>query len=140
MDLTYPSMKIDDKNIFFLDGAGALLSAFSTGVVLPFFYQWTGIATSISSPLALLGLGLAIYSLSCFWFVKRTKPIMLLGIIFANLFYCLLALIILLTVPEITNWGRAFFFVEILLLAGVVLIESVVYRRSFGYKPQPDIA
>lgn len=57
---------------------------------------------------------------------------MLSGIIFANLFYCLLALIIMFTLKEITYWGKAFFFVEACILVGVVSIESVVYRRYFG--------
>lgn len=123
-------MRIDAKNIFLIDGSGALLSSLSTGVVLPYFYQWTGIPTSMSSPLAVLGLMFAIFSWSCFWFVKKTKPWMLSAIIFANSFYCLLVLTLMITHNEINLWGHVFFAGEIFILAGVIFVECLVYRRE----------
>jgi hypothetical protein len=124
-------MKIDDRNIFLLDGAGAVLSATSTGLLLPFFYPWTGIPMSVSRSLAWLGLAFAIYSFSCFWFVKKTRPAMLLAIIGANSSYCVLSIVTAFTVSQITFWGKSYFLAEALLVFGVVVLETRVYRRSF---------
>ena len=58
--------------------------------------------------------------------------LMLFTIILANSFYCVLAMIIMLSLCGITLWGRAFFLVEILLLIGIVFLELAIYRRFFG--------
>ncbi len=125
-------MRINEKNIFLIDGAGAIVSALSTGIVLPLFTQWTGVPASISLPLALLGLLFATYSLSCFHFVKQISPAMLLAIILANIFYCVISIIIIFARDEITLWGRAYFLGEIVILGVLVLVESTVYRRTFS--------
>lgn len=124
-------MKLNERNIFLLDGGGAVLSAVSTAVILPLFYPWTGVPTSVSFPLALLGFAFAAYSFSCFALVKKTKPAMLMAIICANLFYCVLSMVIIFNLGGITPWGRAYFLIEALIVIGVVLVESMVYRRHF---------
>ncbi len=124
-------MKINERSIFLVDAVGATLSAFCSGIFLPYFLQWTGVPISVSTSLALLGLAFAIYSWSCFLFVKRIQSWMLLAIIAANLSYCVLSSLILFLQTGITFWGNAYFVGEILIVAGVVLIETSVYRRSF---------
>ena len=123
-------MKLNERNIFLLDGAGAIVSAFSNGIILPMFYQWTGVAPSVSTPLALVAGVFATYSLSCFFLVKKTKPLMLLAIMIANLCYCLVSIGLLFSLKEPTLLGRAYFIFEILVVGGVVFVEARVYRQT----------
>lgn len=125
-------MRITEKSIFLLDGAGAVMSAFSTGIVLPMFAEWTGVPASVSAAMAVFPLAFGVYSFGCFWFAKRIRPLMLLAIIFANLFYCLLALALVFGQRDFTVWGKAFFAGEVLIILGVVALESSVYKKAFG--------
>lgn len=122
-------MKLDKKNIFLVDGVGAVLSAITVGVVLPLFSEQIGLSTEILRLLALVALVFGIYSLSCFWFVLRPKPSMLLGIISANSLYCVLVLSIALLSSELTTLGRAYFIIEAAIILGVVFLETRVYRK-----------
>jgi hypothetical protein len=123
-------MKLNAKNIFLIDGIGAILSTVSTGLVLSFFTILTGIPISVSSALASLGLVFAIYSFSCYAIVKQIKPWMLAAIIIANVSYCLIATIIAFTI-NVTHWGQVYFIAEVLIVVGVVIIELSVYRQAF---------
>lgn len=85
-------MRLSERSIFLLDGIGALLSACFTGLILIRYSFFLGINVSTLQNLAILPTTYAIYSLSCYFFVSKTKPWMLLTIIGANLFYCLISL------------------------------------------------
>jgi hypothetical protein len=124
-------MKLDKKNIFLIDGLGATLSAASTGLLLPLLYQWTGVPLHVSFPLAFLGLLFAAYSVSCFWFAKQPGPTLLIAIMGANLFYCVVSIAIIFSFDGIKDWGRAFLFAEVLAVASVIGLEACVFRRSY---------
>ena len=129
-------MRLNERRIFLLDGVGAVLSSLGTGIVLPFFAQWTGVPVSVTTPLAVLGFCFAVYSLSCFQFVSQIRAWMLLTIVGANLFYCGLALGVVVDLEGISIWGRVYFVVEIFIVAGVVLLETTLYRRFFRAGPR----
>ncbi len=48
-------MKLNEKNIFLFDGAGALLSAILTGVLLPLYADLLGLSVGVLYILALFG-------------------------------------------------------------------------------------
>jgi hypothetical protein len=120
---------MNSKNIFLLDGIGAVVSALMTGLLLPIFSIWTGLPRELTFLLALPAVAFAIYSLSVFWLVDIVKPWMLVAIIFANLSYCALVIAISLIYDPITIWGQAYFVAEVLVVVGVVGFEWQVYRR-----------
>lgn len=124
-------MNLNKRNIFLIDGIGALVSAMFTGLVLPFFSQWIGLSSWALYSLAVFPLIYGIYSLSCFWLVRTIWPMMLKAIIIANLFYCLISGVVVFIFPEITIWGRLLLGGEILIILGVVVIELRVYRNAF---------
>lgn len=113
-------MKLNERNIFLLDGTGALVSAAFTGVILSLF------------GLALLPAIYAIYSLSCFVFIKTIKPWMLQIIMAANLFYCVVSGVVIFTQPDLTAWIHLLLGIEILIVLAVVAIEWTVYRKAFS--------
>ncbi|MNL52718.1 hypothetical protein D3C87_1759160 [compost metagenome] len=125
-------MNLDKRNIFLLDGVGALVSATFTGIVLPFFAQWIGLPLWFLYCLAVLPLTYGIYSLSCYWLIKAIRPFMLKAIIIANLFYCFISGVVIFVYPGLTVWGRLLLTGEILIVLGVVLIELKVYRNAFS--------
>lgn len=130
-------MKLNDRNVFLFDGTGAVLSALTVGVVLPYFSDWIGMPVDILHTLGWLAASFAVYSLSCYWLIKRTKPLMLFGIIAANSLYCLINIVLLLTSPDLTQIGRIYFLTETLIIFGVVFVEVKVLqtlmtlRRSY---------
>jgi hypothetical protein len=123
-------MQINHKNIFLLDGIGATLSAVLTGLILPMFSDFLGIPTLIFYCLAIFPVIYCLYSYSCYFFVKRIKPQMLIAIIWANLCYCLISSAVMLFLKDITIWGRLLLFSEVLVVIAVIALEIKVYRTG----------
>ncbi|MBX2996588.1 MAG: hypothetical protein KF681_17340 [Bdellovibrionaceae bacterium] len=125
-------MNLNERTVFLLDGLGASLSAIMVGLVLPLFSVWVGLSSKSLRLLGLIAFILAGYSLICFWFVRRPGAPMLMGIILANSCYVVLTLLIVFFASELTAFGQAYFIFEVAIICGVVLLETRVYRRSFG--------
>lgn len=123
---------LNERNIFLIDGLGAIASAIVTGAVLPQLSPWTGIPPSLLNTLVSFPILYASYSLSCFFKVKAIKPWMLTTIIVANLFYCALSSFFILELPNLKFWGRLFLGSEIVIILAIVGIEILVHRKSFG--------
>ena len=126
---------LNEKNIFLLDGFGALLTAVFLGVILPIFHQFIGMPISILYFLSSCGLVYAIYSLSCFFFADSNCKIFLQIIITANLCYCLLtALLVGIFWKELTGLAVAYFVIEILIILVVVWIEKKIFQNKFALR------
>jgi hypothetical protein len=126
-------MKWNEKNIFLLDGAGALVSVFLLGVALPAIQPWLGMPFHILYSLATWALGCAIYSLSCHRLANHRNSRWLQGIMVANALYCLLtASLIVVYFTELTTWGIAYFVAEMPVILGLVLLERKVFRGAFA--------
>lgn len=125
---------LNEKNIFLLDGIGAVLSACFTGLILIRYSLFLGISVSMLQTLSLLPAAYAFYSLSCYFFTTKTKAWMLLTIICANLFYCLVSLGVILLRERITWRGQLLLAAEIIVVLLVVLIEVNVYRKFNSQK------
>ena len=122
-------MSLNDRNIFLLDGIGAAMSAAATGIMLPLFSDQIGMPTLQLQLLGLIGLVLVGYSLNCYFVIKRTTSRMLLAIIVANSIYAALAVFIAFRVSTLTTLGQAYFFTEALIIGGIILLETRIYRQ-----------
>lgn len=120
---------LNERNVFLLDGLGALASAYFTGQILPRFTLFLGINFSLLKTLALIPTVYAIYSLSIFLFFKKPKPWMLMTIICGNLLYCLVDLGLILFHDRITWRAQALLSAEIIIILLVVFLEYKVYRK-----------
>jgi hypothetical protein len=108
---------IKDRQLFFLDGAGAILSAFLVGVVLV-MYQYV---------LALMACGLAVHSLYCYFSVTTRWRFHLKIVAIANLLYCCLtAALVIYYHKELTLLGILYFVVEMALVSGLAYWEYKV--------------
>lgn len=120
-------MVFNQKNIFLFDGLGASFSSILTGLILPRFSVLIGMPIWMLHGLALLPLAYAVYSFSCYLFPRGAKRWMLLAIIFANIFYCLVSGVLIFGLGTLTGWGKILLTAEIFVVLVVVAIELSVY-------------
>lgn len=112
------------KTIFIVDGFGALLTAFLLfGVLRPFDVLF-GMPKDILVLLSLIALAFAIYSFSCYFFLKANWKPFLIVISIANFLYCCLTLgLVYYLYSELTGLGVAYFLVEVVVLMALVMLE-----------------
>ncbi|MBC8153349.1 MAG: hypothetical protein H7Z72_10595 [Bacteroidetes bacterium] len=117
-------LTLKPKQLFLIDGAGALLTVcFLVGsTLLP--KQYLGMPPPILTGLAAIALGFALYSGGCFLFVgTRWRPFLNV-ISLANLAYCILtAGLVVAYFDELTPLGVMYFSLEIVVICGLVLVE-----------------
>lgn len=121
----------DPHKLFLLDGLGAVLSAVSLGLLLPYFNEYIGMSLGHLYVLAGLAVVFAIYSLSCYFLkVKKWRPFML-GIGIVNFAYCSLTTFLLFgNWLTITAWGIAYFLAEVAIIYVLVYWELRTAVRS----------
>jgi hypothetical protein len=124
-------MKWNERNIFLLDGFGAMGSALTSGLLFPIFSHQLGLPPWLFYGLAAIALSFGIYSFSCYRLVKKIRPEYLMAVIIGNFSYCLLTLALLLFHPTITSWGKIVLGVEAMVIFGVVFFEFQVLKRAF---------
>ncbi len=112
------------KNIFLLDGLGALLSAFSLGVLLTTFQSIFGMPLPVLYGLSLVAGLFAVYSLGCHFFSPHNWRPFLRSIAVANVLYACLSLgMVVCFYDELTAWGVGYFGAELLVLLALVALE-----------------
>lgn len=122
---------LNSKNIFLVDGIGAVASLLLTGFMLPQFTNELGISPWTLYGMAIFPFTYGIFSFTCYGILKNRKPWMLLTIISANIFYTLVSTILIFTLSSITIWGRVLLLAEILVVTGVAVIEWNIYQKFF---------
>ncbi len=122
-------MSANSKQLFLIDGLGALLSAFMIGIVLATFEPVFGVPQPVTNVLAIIPVVFAIYSLGCYWLLRKNWQQYLRLIAIANLLYCCLtAGLVIYHYQSLTLWGLLYFIGEIVVvvtLAGVELKTAV---------------
>lgn len=117
-------MKISPKQLFLIDGIGAIVSAFFLGVVLVAFERIVGLPKDILYVLAAIPCFFMVYSFSCYFLLKANRKPFLRGIAFANLLYCFVTIGLLNHhYDSLTFWGRGYFLLELLILAVLIRVE-----------------
>ena len=125
-------MKIDEKNVFVLDGLGAVLSIILLALVLPALEPWLGMPVDVLRWLVAWPIVCLLYDASCSNFADLEKPTWLLGIITLNTSYCVATVILMGVHLEVLSaWGVAYFVAEIPVILGLVVFELKVWRRAF---------
>lgn len=127
-------LPLNPKNLFLIDGLGALLTAFLVGIVLRMFEDVFGMPSKFLDILSVLACIFAVYSMSCYFFVGKKWRIFLRIIAIANLLYCLLtASLVMLLYQQLTILGVIYFVVEIFIIIALVYFElSVSFRNTIG--------
>lgn len=122
---------LNPKKLFLIDGLGALLTAFLTGVVLRMFVNTFGMPPKLLSILSILACILAAYSMSCCFFVSKNWRLFLKIIVVANLLYCFLtAVLVLHLYQQLTTLGVIYFITEVFIIIVLVYVEvSVAFKN-----------
>ena len=119
------------KTLFLIDGLGALLTAFLTGVILRKFEDNFGMPQKHLIILSILACIFAVYSMSCYFFVGKNWRLFLKIIAVSNLMYCVLtAYLIIVLYQQLTILGIIYFIGEILIIIGLVYIELSVSLKN----------
>lgn len=118
------------RSVFLMDSIGAMLTAFSHGIVMVHFQKWFGMPQTILKILGLVAVGFAIYSLLCFLFLKKTFKPFLVFIMLANFTFCLISLYFVWQHWNELEWLSFIYFPMELIIVGVVIyIEKRTYDQ-----------
>jgi len=117
-------LKNNIRKLFLIDAIGALVSIFFLGVVLVWLEDKIGMPRNVLYILASLPVFFAIYSFSCYLFVKNNWSPFLKGIAILNLLYCFLTIGLLFFYDHnLTILGWTYFIVELIIIIVLVGIE-----------------
>ncbi|AWV97521.1 hypothetical protein [Arcticibacterium luteifluviistationis] len=118
------------KNLFLLDGLGAILSAFLLGVVLVRFENIFGIPTSTLYILAFIPLFFALYDVYQYQQISAKSARSLKRIAIFNILYCCLSLGFAFYHHEvITTFGWAYILAEIIVVVSLAAFELRTANR-----------
>ncbi len=110
--------------LFLLDGLGAVVSALSLGLLLPYFNEYVGIPRQTLYTLAVPAVFFALYSLSCYFAKVERWRLFLRGIAVANLLYCCVTIVLMLShFITLTGWGLTYFTGEVFIILIIVYWE-----------------
>ena len=119
------------KKLLFIDGLGALLSAFLLGVVLVGLESYFGIPKSTLYVLAVIPCVFAIYDFYCYFRIRDKHWMYLRVIAIANILYACLSLVLAFSHFEvITVYGWVYIIVEIIIVVSLALYELWVVNKS----------
>ena len=127
------------KNIFLLDGFGALLTAFLLFVVLRTFNNFFGLSKNTLEYLSSIALVFSIYSFLFFFLITSNWKPYLKIICIGNILYCILSFgIILYYYQSISAFGIAYFLGEIIVICGIIFLEIRILKNKYLSIPFPD--
>ncbi len=119
------------RNVFLLDGAGALISALFLVALLAPFENIFGMSRKMLYALSIPAFGFAVYSLSCYFFDVKRWQLFLKFIAFANFLYCCVTFgLVIREYDSLTMLGVAYFGGEILIVFAVIGIELMTLKRA----------
>lgn len=114
----------DPRQLFLINGLGALLSAFLLGFVLVKLERFFGIPQTTLYFLALLPCLFATYDLFCFKVITKNAGAFLKVIAFANLAYCFISIgMAIYHYQKLTVIGWSYISLEVMVLIFLISIE-----------------
>ena len=112
------------KQLFLIDGIGAVASAFMLRIVLVQLESYIGIPASSLYILAAFPVLFATYDLVCYLKLNHRIGPFLKGIAMMNLSYCLLSAgLAVFHAATITLWGWTYFSAELLIVVSIAIWE-----------------
>ena len=119
------------RNVFLLDGIGALVSSLLLVVLLAPFESFFGMPSDYVYQLAIPAFVFAVYSIACYVFNPNNwQPIMKL-IALANFLYCCVTFYLILNLfYRLTQFGVLYFLLEITVVLMVIALEINTIRKQ----------
>ena len=121
--------KTQPRRIFLFDGLGAVITILFLRIILVQLNDLVGIPISTLTILASLPMAFILIDVVGYVFFERIGPLVLKLIMTLNISYCFLSLYFgWLDFASITWLGWTYLMIEILIIVGVVLLESRVLK------------
>ena len=119
------------RNVFLLDGIGALVSSLLLVVFLAPFESFFGMPSDYVYQLAIPAFVFAVYSIACYVFNPNNwQPFMKL-IALANFIYCCVTFYLILKLfYRLTQFGVLYFILEIAVIFMVIALEINTIRKQ----------
>lgn len=119
------------RNVFLLDGIGALVSSLFLVVLLAPFESFFGMPSDYVYQLAIPAFVFAVYSIACYVFNPNNwQPFMKL-IALANFIYCCVTFYLILKLfYRLTQFGVLYFLLEIAVIFMVIALEINTIRKQ----------
>lgn len=115
---------LNPKRFFLIDGAGAFITAVILFLILRPLDQYIGMPGNVLTMLSIIALTFCIYSLSCYFIVKKMWKPLLKAISIGNVVYCCFTLgLIVHYYPQLTILGLTYFLLEIAVICLLVYFE-----------------
>lgn len=112
------------KNLFLIDGFGAIVSAFLLSIVLVYFQEFIGIPKTTLYLLATLPCIFALFDFYCYFKVKENLEKSIKTIAIINILYCFLSIGLAIYHHKIiTNWGWIYVIIEVIIVMIIAQIE-----------------
>lgn len=122
-------MIIQQRNIFLLDGIGALVSAIIMGLIIANYVPFFGLPKEAAYFLTVFPCLFMVYSLYCHF--QKPKPFQsyLKMIIIANLLYCFISLgVVFYHYESLTKFGLGYLLLEKAVVLLVIIVELKVLK------------
>jgi hypothetical protein len=119
------------RNVFLLDGIGALVSSLLLVVLLAPFESFFGMPSDYVYQLAIPAVVFAVYSIACYVFNPNNwQPFMKL-IVLANFLYCCVTFYLIMELfYRLTKFGILYFSLEIAVIFMVIALEINTIRKQ----------
>ena len=118
------------KNIFLVDGIGAIITALLLSQLLARFEPVFGMPKEVLYLLAGIAACFAVYSLSVHFLIKENRKPYLMGIAVANTLYCSATLVLVIYLNQSLTWlGIAYFISEIITVMSLVRVEFLIVNN-----------
>ncbi|MDF3820790.1 hypothetical protein P3G55_12815 [Leptospira sp. 96542] len=128
---SFEIFKSNPRNIFLLDGIGALVSALSLLLIIAPFEVFFGMPGEVVHKLAILAFVFCTYSVVCYILNPIQWRFFLKIIIISNTMYCLISLCLLVYFyNSITLFGYSYFIMEKLVILFLVYFEIQMGRME----------
>lgn len=119
------------KNVFLLDGFGAVVTAILLFAVLKLWNEYFGMPKNYLLILSISAFLLALYSFSCSKFLKNNIRKFLMLLIVFNLSYTIFTFVLIINFySQLTILGLLYFIAEILIISSLVFIELKTLKCS----------
>ncbi|MDF3026067.1 MAG: hypothetical protein K0S23_374 [Fluviicola sp.] len=116
--------RLTPRRLFLLDGLGACVTAVVLTAMLILFQKAVGMPQFALKVLSFCAVVFAVYSLSCFFFLKKNWQTFLKIIAVANFLYCCLTTFFVIFYFEgLTVLGLCYFLFEITIILSLVFLE-----------------
>lgn len=117
-------MQIKPRNLFLIDGLGAILSAVMLGVVLVALNSYIGLSSNTLYILAVIPIFFALYDFVVYLVNSKNWRPYLRIIAIANLLYCVFSIVILFThLDSLKLLGWIYFVGELIIVGGLAIYE-----------------